>query len=144
MCIRDSFNRKETHAELKRRESFAEEAVQAAQRSKQLSLAAHENADAAMEKIAVKMQAGVTIRELLATLEKQRAEQQALIDGVAADAEVESVEVVEVKTKANAPPKPTISKAPKASRAAQKRATDVSATRFLSPSSFLPKNALVT
>ena len=91
-----NFSRKETHAELKRRESFAEEAVQAAQRSKQLSLAAHENADAAMEKIAVKMQAVVTIRELLATLEKQRAEQQALIDGVAADAEVESVEVVEV------------------------------------------------
>merc|ERR1719409_307088 len=34
-----NFSRKETHAELKRRESFAEEAVQAAQRSKQLSLA---------------------------------------------------------------------------------------------------------
>ena len=69
--------------------------MQAAQRSKQLSLAAHENADAAMEKIAVKMQAVVTIRELLATLEATCRAASAH-PGVAADAEVESVEVVEV------------------------------------------------
>lgn len=96
-----NFSRKEAQAELKRRESFAEEAVQAAQRSKQLSLAAHDNADAAMEKIAVKMQAVVTIRELLTTLEKQRAEQQALIDGVDA-AEEQSVEVAEPVSKSKA------------------------------------------
>jgi len=96
-----NFARKEAQAELKRRESFAEEAVQAAQRSKQLSLAAHDNADAAMEKIAVKMQAVVTIREILTTLEKQRAEQQALIDGVDA-AEAQSVEVAGQVSKSKA------------------------------------------
>ena len=96
-----NFARKEAKAELKRRESFAEEAVQAAQRSKQLSLAAHDNADAAMEKIAVKMQAVVTIREILTTLEKQRAEQQALIDGVDA-AEAQSVEVAGQVSKSKA------------------------------------------
>ena len=94
------FVRKETQAELTKREAFAEECATKAQRSLQLSLSAHESADQAMEKVASKMQAMVALSESVGALEKEINDKQALIDGVKFD-EASVTEMMSAKTKAD-------------------------------------------
>ena len=94
------FVRKETQAELTKREAFAAECATKAQRSLQLSVSAHESADQAMEKVASKMQAMVALSESLGGLEKEINDKQALIDGVKFD-EASVTEMMSAKSKAD-------------------------------------------
>lgn len=61
--------RQELEIELENAETFAKEAVSAAERSKILASIAHEVADKAMEKVAVKMEAVVALNEKLKRME---------------------------------------------------------------------------
>jgi hypothetical protein len=94
------FLRKETQAELTKREAFAKECASKAQNSLQLSMGAHESADQAMEKVASKMQAVVALSESIGALEKAINDKQALLNGVKFD-EASVVEMIQAKTKAD-------------------------------------------
>lgn len=75
----------EAEEEFKKREEFGTQVASKAKNSLLTSQNAHNRADEAMSKIAMKMQAVIDLKEQINAIEMQRGEKQRLIDGVTFD-----------------------------------------------------------
>lgn len=86
----------EAEEEFAKREEFGTQVASKAKNSLLTSQNAHDRADEAMSKIAMKMQAVIDLKEQINAIETQRGEKQRLIDGVTFD----EASVVDVKKRA--------------------------------------------
>jgi len=89
----------EAQEEFAKREDFGIQVASKAKNSLLTSQSAHDRADEAMSKIAMKMQAVIDLKEQVNAIETQRAEKQRLIDGVKFD----EASVVDVKKRTEKP-----------------------------------------